>query len=217
MKINRFFIIAASLFFIMGSCKEDTAIHLIQGEDLGNWTVFFEDSNVNPDEVFMVEDGVLKVSGVPNGYIRTRESYSNYKLHVEWRWTAEPANSGVLVHTQGEDLFWPKSIECQLQNQNAGDIVLFQEGTGATINGTDYMIEPGEWVMVVRKFEESSENPAGEWNAYDITCEGNNIEIIVNGVLQNRASNLTLSSGQIVLQSEGGPMEFRNITLTPIE
>ena len=217
MKINETLFITACFCAVMMSCKEDAGTSLINDEDLSNWTIYLEDPDADPDVVFRVEDGVIKVTGIPNGYIRTKESFSNYKLHVEWRWTAEPANSGVLVHTQGEDLFWPKSIECQLQNQNAGDLVLFQEGTGATINGSEYQVEPGNWVLVVRKLEESSENPAGEWNSYDITCEGNNIEIIVNGVLQNSGSDLTLSTGQIVLQSEGGPIEFRNIYLSPLE
>ena len=121
MKINETLFITACFCAVMMSCKEDAGTSLINDEDLSNWTIYLEDPDADPDVVFRVEDGVIKVTGIPNGYIRTKESFSNYKLHVEWRWTAEPANSGVLVHTQGEDLFWPKSIECQLQNQNAGD------------------------------------------------------------------------------------------------
>ena len=217
MKINVFIFTTAFFCALLMSCKEDTTVHLFNGKDLGNWTIFVPDSSADPDAVFRVEDGVIKVAGIPNGYIRTIESYSNYKLHLEWRWTAEPKNSGVLLHTQGEDLLWPNSIECQLMNQQAGTIILIGEGAGVSVKDSSYRVETGKRSLVVPRFEESSENPAGEWNSYDITCDGDSIEIIVNGVVQNRGSELTQVSGQIVLQSEGGPIEFRNIYLDPIK
>ena len=71
------------------------------------------------------------------------------------------------------------------------------------------------WAKGIKKPGDSSENPTGEWNVYEITCQGDNIELIVNGVLQNTGSNANPSSGQIALQSEGGPIEFRNIYIVP--
>ena len=205
------------LLIPIASCNVDDKVLLFNGEDLSNWTIVTPGSTVNPDDVFYVEDGVIKVSGIPNGYIRTRESYSNYAIHVEWRWTADPKNSGVLLHTRGEDLLWPNSIECQLMHERAGDIVLIGDGAGVTVNGTSFKPDPGKRFKSVPRMEDSSENPPGEWNTYDITCNGDQIEIVVNGVLQNRGTDLTLTSGQIVLQSEGGPIEFRNVYLIPLD
>ncbi len=37
--------------------------------------------------------------------------------------------------------------------------------------------------------------------------------MVVNGILQNVGSNMTLTEGNIALQSEGAPMQFRNIFL----
>jgi hypothetical protein len=202
---------------LMASCGDENKVLVFNGKDLSNWTMFVADSSADPNEVFRAEDGVIKVSGIPNGYIRTKESYSNYTLHVEWRWTAEPKNSGVLLHTRGEDLLWPNSIECQLMNQHAGDIILIGNGAGVTVNDSSYTVPEGKRFQAVRKFEESSENPPGEWNSYDIICNGDNIEIRVNSVLQNMGTALTLTSGQIILQSEGGPIEFRNIYLIPLK
>ena len=65
-------------------------------------------------------------------------------------------------------------------------------------------------------FESSSGLEAGEWNVYEITCSGGGVELVVNGVLQNVGSDAAYSAGQIGLQSEGGPMEFRNVYLVPI-
>jgi len=86
---------------------------------------------------------------------------------------------------------------------------------GLTSKDTAFSVIPGgEKRSLVRpKFEPSSEKPAGEWNTLEITCSKDNLEILVNGVLQNKASRLSVSSGSICLQSEGGPMQFRNIYL----
>jgi len=164
-----------------------------------------------------VEDGVLNSLGDPFGYLLTRESYSNYKLHVEWRWAKEASNSGVLLHVQGKDMIWPHCIEAQLWFDRAGDFVLMGKGAGVTVKDSTYMIESEEnRYLVIPKFEESSEKPTGEWNSYDITVQDGNIELVVNGVLQNKGSDLSLSEGKIALQSEGAPMQFRNITLQPL-
>ncbi|HEC42482.1 MAG TPA: hypothetical protein ENI20_06605 [Bacteroides sp.] len=49
-----------------------------------------------------------------------------------------------------------------------------------------------------------------------MTCRRKNIGLLVNGVRQNKAIEATLTSGRIALQSEGGPIEFRNIHLVPL-
>ena len=203
---------------LLSACTKDNKVLLFNGKDLSNWDkVVFEEADA--DEVFKVEDGIIQVSGVPNGYILTRDSYSNYKLHVEWRWSTVPSNSGVLLHVQETNLVeWPLCIESQLKNGNAGDIVMIGHGAGVSVGDSTYFINPEDRrFKVSEKFEESSESPAGEWNNYEITCEGDNIELIVNGVLQNKATKSTLSAGPIALQSEGTPIEFRNVYLIPLE
>jgi hypothetical protein len=203
--------------FLLSACTSDHKVLLFNGKDLDNWDkVVFEDADV--DDVFQVEDGLIKVLGVPNGYMVTRDSYSDYQLHVEWRWAEEPSNSGVLLHVQETNLQeFPLCIEAQLMNSNAGDIVMIGQGAGVSVGDSTYLVSPGgSRFKVARKFGETSEKPAGEWNAYEITCRGDQIELKVNGVLQNKATGSTLESGQIALQSEGSPIEFRNVYLIPL-
>ena len=57
------------------------------------------------------------------------------------------------------------------------------------------------------------EKPVGEWNTAEVVCQGNSITVYINGQLQNQATSET-SEGYIALQSEGGPIEFRNVYLT---
>ncbi len=198
---------------LLTSCNNEEKINLFNGENLDNWSFVLPDT-VEPSSVFRVQDGLLFVGGNSNGYIKTLDTYNNYDLHLEWRWVEEPKNSGVLLHATGRDRVWPDCIEAQLKSGNAGDFVLMGRGTGLTVKDTAYMVESEEnRYMALKKFETSSENPPGEWNSYDISVSENRIELNVNGVLQNAGTDPTISSGHICIQSEGGPMEFRNIYL----
>ena len=207
-------VILFSISLLMFSCNADKKVMLFNGENLDNWNIYVSTDDMEPDELFWVEDGVIHSTGKPNGYIRTKESYSNYKLHVEWRWTEEPSNSGVLINVQGKDMIWPLAIESQLMHGNAGDIVLIGKGSGITVQDVEYRITSEEnRYKSIPKTRADSENPAGEWNSYDISSIDGVLEVVVNGVLQNTGKDMTLTEGNILLQAEGSPIQFRNIYL----
>ena len=187
-----------------GSANPQT-IQLFNGKNLDNWIFHLKDPSVNPAEVFTIQNGVIHIKGDPFGYMRTRDSYSEYKLHVEWRFPVELSNSGVFIHGQGADTIWLKCIECQLKAGSAGDFVC--------MNGSDMNERKDKSNRVVKKLAESSEKPVGEWNTMEVTCKANTLEVVVNGVLQNKGTNLNISSGSICLQSEGKDVEFRNVWL----
>lgn len=209
-KMKKLGMVSICLFIWMGcSQSSDTEkILLFDGESLNGWTFVLADTTVSPDAVWTVQDGVVHCTGQPNGYIRTTSAFSDYHLHVEWRWTGKPTNSGVLLHCQKPDQIWPNAFECQLMAGSAGDFVLIGPGS-VTVKDSVYSIQ-GKW-QVIPKQEESSEKPAGEWNRYDIKVNGPTITAAVNGVIQNHGTRVSLTSGPIALQSEGSPIEFRNI------
>lgn len=180
-------------------------IWLFNGENMDNWE-FFHREEADPAEVWSVSDGVIHCKGEPWGYAKTDTEYSNYVLNVEWRWPGDPTNSGVFIHQQGEDKIWPVCYEAQLMGGRAGDLIAFP--------GTDFNERVDKSSVVVRRFtEEGSENPPGEWNTYTIAAKADTLELYINGVLENSGTGLTQTSGRISLQSEGGPIEFRNVYL----
>lgn len=183
-------------------------IQLFNGKDLGNWVFQLKDPAVDPASVFTVQKGVIHISGNPFGYMRTKNVYSDYKLHVEWRWPVEATNSGVFVHGQEPDAIWLKCVECQLKAGNAGDFVC--------MNGADMNERTDKSNAVVNKKAGSSEKPTGEWNTMEVICKTNTIEVFVNGVLQNKGTNVNVTKGFICLQSEGKDIEFRNIFLNKL-
>jgi len=205
------------LTLVLFSCTTEKKIELFNGQDLDNWNIVVDSEDGEPKDLFYVEDGVINTPGEPFGYIRTKESFSNYKLHLEWRWTEEPSNSGVFLNVQGKEIVFPHCVEAQLMNGKAGDFVLMRKGASITIKDSTYMVTSDEHPYLgIQKFEDSSEKPAGEWNSYDIISLDGTLELQVNGVLQNSGTGMTLTEGNIALQSEGGPIQFRNIYLQPL-
>jgi hypothetical protein len=186
---------------------------LWNGKDFNGWKLFVPDPAHDVTKTWSIKDGLIRCEGQPAGYMCTEKDYVNYLFHVEWRWPEKGGNSGVLVHTTGKDMVWPKSLECQLASGSAGDFwviggIEVAEHTkgGDRVRGRN-----------VRKLKESSEKPIGQWNAYDIVCKDDWVVVLVNGVLQNIGSKCSDKSGKICLQSEGTPIEFRNIYLEPLE
>jgi hypothetical protein len=221
MKTIRFAALLIITFLAIGSISSATdknkdkkkpekgTVILLKENKLDNWVFKLKDKSVDPATVFTVKDGILHITGNPFGYMRTKETYSDYNLHVEWRWPAEPSNSGVFVHAQAPDSIWLRCVECQLKAGSAGNFVC--------MNGSDMNEKTDKTKASVEKMAPSSEKPTGEWNTMEVKCKDNTIEVHVNGILQNRGTNVNLSKGSICLQSEGKDIEFRNVFLTRIK
>jgi hypothetical protein len=64
---------------------------------------------------------------------------------------------------------------------------------------------------------DDSEKPIGEWNTMEVVCQGNEITVHVNGDLVNHATNCSATRGAMSLQSEGAPVQFRKVALTPLQ
>ena len=187
-------------------------IQLFNGENLDNWTAFFIGGSTDPAEAFFVEDGILKSKGLPIGYIRTKQKFTSYHLAVEWRFDKNKGggNSGILMRIISEDKVWPRCIEAQLHSRNAGDIW----------NIDKFPMKTDKSRMTnerrTKKIAPSNENPLGEWNRYDITLDGEHLELKVNGLVQNVATECGIFAGPIGLQSEGVWIEVRKLELKPI-
>lgn len=214
-------------------------IALFDGRDLAGWTQYRRPVDAEAPATWSVADGVIKCTGTPSGYIRTEGRYRNYRLTVEWRWLPgdmplnaqgrpRGRNSGVLVHVQQPDEVWPKSLEAQLAADNAGDYWVIggvdtaqhaaaREKAIAAAGQDEAALKQARGNRRFPKAQPSSEKALGEWNTYEITCAGDTVSVKVNGVEQNRATEVTVQEGHIALQSEGAPIEFRNVKLESLK
>lgn len=165
------------------------------------------------EDVFSIEKGVLTAKGKPAGYLRTPEKYSNYKLHVEWRWVDVPSNAGVLLNIAEGDNVWPHNIEAQLKHGEAGDVLLVGEGAKAEQGGKLIEVHPNDAkkFIVLQRLHASNEMPVGEWNTYDIKMRHKKLTVWVNGVKMNSLNNVSPASGYIGLATLGTEIQYRNV------
>ena len=221
-------LLTACLLSLFTSCcaTAPQPVSLFSGTDLSGWhaDVPAADDGKEVAPSFEARDGLLVSNGSPNGHLITDESYSDYRLTVEYRWAGKPGNCGVLVHASRPRMLYkmfPQSIECQMHVGNAGDFWCI----GEDIAVDDMVARRGpeeKWGVVegknrrIRNTTDDSENEPGEWNEMVIECRGSSVTVWVNGDLVNEGYDCTASSGQIAVQAEGAPCEFRKIELTTL-
>jgi hypothetical protein len=219
--------IAFVFTFIMVSslqAADDGWTPLFNGTDTSGWTFTLRPSKDKPNDkpdpkdTWTVKDGVLICTGKPNGYIATEKEYENYQLRLKWRYPkeAKAGNSGVLLHVTGPNVVWPNCIEAQLASAKAGDIWLnadsdkklpvLQFGSEQKDNAN----KDGRHFFR-KKSDRPVEKDFGEWNQYEIECLGGDIQLKINGIVVNQGKEGSLRKGRIALQSEGAPVEFKEI------
>ncbi|MBS0030474.1 3-keto-disaccharide hydrolase [Chitinophaga sp. 22321] len=217
--------IAVALFGGAANVNAQTR-SLFNFKDLSGWHIDVPamDKDAAVKSPFIVRNGVVVSLANPQGHIITDDSYENYRLEVQYRFPAKPGNCGVLVFVSTPrvlyDMF-PKSIEVQLQNKDAGDFWCI--GEDITVPDMEKRRGPkSEWGAVDGKkrriinLTDGSEKPLGQWNTMIVECVGNAVKVWVNGDLVNYGTGATASKGQIALQAEGSEVEFRKVDLTPI-
>lgn len=125
------------------SMSEKKNLELFNGKNLDGWYTFIKNRgrNTDPERVFTVQDGMIRISGEEFGCITTNDEYENYKLTVEFRWgeiTHNPRidkarDSGILLHSVsedgGSDGIWMHSIECQVIEGGTGDFIVVGDGS----------------------------------------------------------------------------------------
>lgn len=156
-----------------------------------------------------------------------------------------PRDSGLLYHVHAEPgaegRTWARSIEVQIQERDVGDLyaigsviaVKARRRPGAQPAIFDY--DPsGDWTYFSQSQGQSgrcakqpdNENPTGQWNTVELICFGADSIHIVNGKVVMRLHGPTridtalpapVTSGPIILQSEGAEVFYRDIRFRPIQ
>lgn len=234
------FIVAIATLYITTACYAQTQSPF-NGRDFSNWhtDVPKMDTDKLAKSPFIIRNDMIVLLANPQGHLITNEVYQNYRLQVEYRFPGLPGNSGIIVHAstpRAVNKMYPKSIEVQLQHNNAGDLWC----VGETIAAPDMENRRGpeekqsgfyssfiktlkKWSGIkddkqnrIVKLTDNAEKPPGEWNTMVIECFGSSIKVWLNGALVNDGFNCTASKGQIALQAEGDEVEFRKVDLMPI-
>lgn len=151
------------------------------------------------DSQWTAVDGILR-NAKSGANLRTTQTFDDFKLHMEFR-IPEGANSGVYLRGRYE-----------LQIDDAAGLAPSSHHLG----GVYGFIAPSENVA----------RAAGEWQWMDVTLVGRMLTYTLNGttVICNREipgiTGGALDSaegepGPLLLQGDHGPVEYRNIVITP--
>jgi hypothetical protein len=193
---------------------------LFDGKTFKNWYTFIPGEGRNKDStgVFKIEDGCFHASGHKFAFISTEKDYDNYRFTVEFKWGQkkwpprenQPRDAGILYHCVGEDKVWNKSLECQIQEGDTGDMWLTagKDGSKPSLEVLGQRYVGGR----VIKFADY-EKPTGEWNTVTVVCRGARVEHWVNGKCNFVGKNASETRGRINLQSEGAEIWYRNPTI----
>lgn len=188
---------------------------LFNGRDFTGWEFVTTPAVAITKVCHLQPDGSIAVTGKPVGFIATTPAYENYQLHAEWRWPDQPGNSGVLIHISSgpKDRAWPVCIQIQLKNKNVGDVLPMAGAAFAEKPSTP----PEAKTAILNRTAPDSEKPVGEWNSCDLTCRGDILEVTINGVVQNKVTQLRPHSGRIGFQLEGIPFELRRVSVVRLD
>ncbi len=168
-------------------------IKLFNGKDLTGWEALGKTNQ------WIVENGVLK-SPKSGANIRTVKTFDDFKLHIEFRYP-KGSNSGVYLRGR---------YEIQIED-NKG-----MEPMSLYLGGIYGFIDP--WLNMAKE--------PGEWQSYDVELVGRMVTVKANGttiIYKQEIPGVTggaLDSkegepGPLMMQGDHGPIEFRNIVLTP--
>lgn len=220
-----FFLSLVAIVISSANSIAQKSIPLFNQKNLKGWYAFEPETGKHQQglEVFAVENKMIRCYGKKSGYLMSKKSFRNFKLTVDFKWNTDTSftrknnskNSGVmyLVPKETPDELWPKGIQFQIKEGGAtGDFVLLQEVT-LTIKGIQ--TQPGKSV-VAKRFQEA-ENPINKWNTLVITSNNGTISQVLNGKLVNEGKDASVKKGRILLQYEGFPIDFKNISIIKLK
>lgn len=198
----------------------DGFVSMFNGRDLSGWT------NINcAPETWSVRDGMIVCTGKPTGGLRTTRHYENFVLELEWRHLTSGGNSGVFVW--GSPINAPgvpflRGIEVQALDH--GYAVEYERKNGKksdsfTVHGDVFPIHGATMKPIGRTNgrrgfpSEERSKPSPEWNHYKIVANNGSIRLHVNGKEVSGGDDCNYRRGYLALESEGAPVEFRNIRI----
>jgi hypothetical protein len=238
MSSQRFFSVARMTVLALMICTpflradEPVTQAIIDGRG-PNWRTLNGDDFVNvncAEDTWTWKDGVAYCTGKPVGVIRSKKSYTNFELVLQWRHMRAAGNSGVFVWTIPDSLETlkpgqlPHGIEVQVLD--LGYETQYEKRTGRK---PDWFTSHGD-VFPVGKSKMTPFPPTApngtrsfpsknlvrdvtKWNHYYIRAINGEVRLWVNGEEVSGGTGCDPKTGYICLESEGSPVEFRNLRI----
>jgi hypothetical protein len=187
--------------------------------------------NCDPD-TWRWTNGMVYCTGKPIGVIRTPNLYTNLEMVAQWRHLKSAGNSGIFLWATPESIKdleggkgrLPTGIEVQVLDHGYteqyeketkkkadwfttnGDVF----PTGSTRMKPFAPTAPGGQRSFPRK---NLSKGVGEWNHYYIRAINGEVRLWVNGEEVSGGTDCKPAWGYLCLESEGSPIEFRELRI----
>ncbi len=222
-----------ALFLVCVALSADEPKAFIDGRGHG-WVVLgekdFVNVNCDPDTWKWREDGSLYCKGLPIGVARTQKQYTNFELLIEWKHLKTGGNSGVFVWAAEKPLFalkrnqLPHGIEVQVLDHGYTEQYEKSSGKKATwftTNGDVFPVGSAKMKPFPpvspdgsRSFPRKNLSKGiNEWNHYYVRAINGEIRLWVNGEEVSGGNGIEPRTGYLCLESEGSPIEFKNMRI----
>ncbi len=189
---------------------------------------------VNTDaDTFKWTNGFVFCNGKPIGVTRTTMLVTNFELVTQWRHLQSGGNSGIFVWATPESIDelasgkgrrLPTGIEVQVLDHGYKEIFEKQSGKKATWFTSDGDVFP-TGTTKMKPFPPTS--PSGErsfprknlskgineWNHYYVRAINGEVRLWVNGEEVSGGTEIRPAWGYLCLESEGAPVEFKDIRI----
>jgi hypothetical protein len=192
----------------------------------------FVNVNCDPD-TWSWKDGVVHCTGNPTGVIRTEKPVGNFELVAQWRHLRSAGNSGIFVWATEESLSTlkkgglPHGIEVQVLDHGYAE--QYEKNTGKK---GDWFTTHGDVFPVgktkMKAFPPTSPNGersfpskqlskgVNEWNHYYVRGINGEVRLWVNGEEVSGGTGIEPRQGFLCLESEGSPVEFKNLRIREV-
>jgi len=136
-------------------------------------------------------------------WLRYGREMGNFLFHVEWRLVPHNGekgyNSGIFVRNNYNGMIW---YQAQVGSASGG----FWFGNNPSGKGLKRFNLHSQMTAHTVK-------PAGEWNTFDIRCQGSKLVLKVNGTVTSEFDDCKNMRGYLGLEAEGSRIEFRNMRI----
>ncbi len=169
---------------------EDEWITLIDGEE------GLENFDQVGGATWVAKDGAIEATeGTGTAFLVTKESYSNFVLHVEF-WVSDDANSGIYMRCQDVSAITDRNCyEANIYDQRPD----LSFGTGGIVH--------------IGPVSEPYPKAGGKWNSYDIVLQDEHLMINLNREQTAHVMDSQFTEGPIALQWARGTVKFRNVRI----
>jgi arylsulfatase A-like enzyme len=166
---------------------------LVQGDSLENWQ-----ANVEGQQVRASDGEICLLAEGKNLWLTHQAQYEDFDLRVQVKMPEGVYNAGIGFRVQPDDGL--RGYQAEVDGDRSGS--LYAIGSGWLWPKTDAQKQEFRQ-MAGDAFRE------GQWNAFRIRCEGDHIQVWVNGIKTTDIHDDRLRAGSIALQHHGRGDAYR--------